>query len=328
MELEPWKIYTLIAIISPVAIIVLILIVTWLEDTSGKHAKVSPPNTVTDPKPTLESLKPTYNIPLTRESVAANAGELYRWEQDESKWHCVLISNKLNNGWVDVSALHQCNTDNTFVNVNGVAAFISIKPLSLGWFSGAQVTICSPVSGVVSFYESAQYQIRGVIASVETDKAIVSKWEELNHLSNESIEIEQTDVVTAIAVLGPEETSNREEQYKLVLAREKQEREQAEKDEIGRRIKEKHRKRQLYKEVEARLIEDGEILKGTHRPIIPQDVRDAVYTRDGGRCLMCDSTTDLQFDHIIPYSKGGATSVENLQVLCLKCNLAKSNHIG
>lgn len=38
----------------------------------------------------------------------------------------------------------------------------------------------------------------------------------------------------------------------------------------------------------------------------PQDVKIAVAARDGGRCRQCCSTTDLHFDHVIPWSKGGA----------------------
>lgn len=36
----------------------------------------------------------------------------------------------------------------------------------------------------------------------------------------------------------------------------------------------------------------------------------------------------VQFDHIYPYSKSGATDIENLQILCGFCNLAKSNKIS
>ena len=46
------------------------------------------------------------------------------------------------------------------------------------------------------------------------------------------------------------------------------------------------------------------------------------------RCTLCGATRDkmmLHVDHIIPRSKGGKTVYENLQVLCMKCNLAKSN---
>ena len=60
---------------------------------------------------------------------------------------------------------------------------------------------------------------------------------------------------------------------------------------------------------------------------IPQNVKTAVWQRDQGRCVQCHATEYLEFDHIIPFSKGGATSVNNLQLLCRKCNLAKSDRI-
>ena len=34
---------------------------------------------------------------------------------------------------------------------------------------------------------------------------------------------------------------------------------------------------------------------------------------------------NIHFDHVIPWSKGGETTLENLQVLCLACNEAKGN---
>lgn len=103
---------------------------------------------------------------------------------------------------------------------------------------------------------------------------------------------------------------------------------ETEKKEIAAKIKERRRKQTLYKEVELELIEKGEIFKDAKRPSIPRDVSDTVYRRDGGRCVECGSAENLHFDHIIPFSKGGATNIENLQILCQKCNIQKSNKIG
>ena len=61
---------------------------------------------------------------------------------------------------------------------------------------------------------------------------------------------------------------------------------------------------------------------------IPQDVKDAVWRRDEGKCVECGSNEDLEFDHIIPHSRGGANTYRNIQLLCEKCNRQKSAKIG
>lgn len=60
---------------------------------------------------------------------------------------------------------------------------------------------------------------------------------------------------------------------------------------------------------------------------IPPGIRSEVWRRDGGACAECTATEYLEFDHIIPWSRGGATSVGNLQLLCRRCNLAKGARI-
>ena len=60
---------------------------------------------------------------------------------------------------------------------------------------------------------------------------------------------------------------------------------------------------------------------------IPLVVRREVWQRDKGFCLQCGSKKDLEFDHIIPWSKGGSNSVNNIQILCKKCNSAKRDNI-
>ncbi len=60
---------------------------------------------------------------------------------------------------------------------------------------------------------------------------------------------------------------------------------------------------------------------------ISKKVRKAVWMRDRGRCVECGSSRDLEFDHIIPVSKGGSNDAKNVQILCAKCNRKKSNKI-
>lgn len=60
---------------------------------------------------------------------------------------------------------------------------------------------------------------------------------------------------------------------------------------------------------------------------IPRHVRQEVWARDSGKCCECGATDYLEFDHIIPHSKGGANTPINVQLLCRRCNGVKSDRI-
>ena len=61
---------------------------------------------------------------------------------------------------------------------------------------------------------------------------------------------------------------------------------------------------------------------------VPQDrppafTRFNVFLRDAFACQYCGLSEDLTFDHIIPRSKGGRTTWENIVTACAPCNLTK-----
>lgn len=62
------------------------------------------------------------------------------------------------------------------------------------------------------------------------------------------------------------------------------------------------------------------------KPIKPE-IKNQVWNRDGGRCVRCGTNQKLEFDHIIPHSKGGADTYRNLQLLCESCNRSKGASI-
>lgn len=61
---------------------------------------------------------------------------------------------------------------------------------------------------------------------------------------------------------------------------------------------------------------------------ISERLKVCVLIRDGNKCKLCGVTvtgSDIHFDHIKPWGKGGETTFENIQVLCSKHNLAKGD---
>ncbi len=73
---------------------------------------------------------------------------------------------------------------------------------------------------------------------------------------------------------------------------------------------------------------------------VPQDLKDLVWKRCQGMCQanwkvdpsldkntgdICGSNENLEFDHIVPFSRGGKTTYRNLQLLCQRHNRMKSD---
>ena len=57
-------------------------------------------------------------------------------------------------------------------------------------------------------------------------------------------------------------------------------------------------------------------------------MRFSIYEKDNYRCRKCKRhTDDLEIDHIIPIAKGGKSEYNNLQTLCKRCNMNKSDII-
>lgn len=79
----------------------------------------------------------------------------------------------------------------------------------------------------------------------------------------------------------------------------------------------------------AALIDNGldSLFKSHQRKPIPRRIRMQVFKRDGYACRSCYTGEDLTIDHVVPVSRGGRDDFENLQTLCLPCNLHKGDKL-
>jgi 5-methylcytosine-specific restriction endonuclease McrA len=71
-----------------------------------------------------------------------------------------------------------------------------------------------------------------------------------------------------------------------------------------------------------RLVSYVHVPRDTHRRKI---TRRAVFARDGWTCQYCGSRSNLTVDHVIPRSKGGASTWENIVASCAPCNRRKGD---
>lgn len=78
-------------------------------------------------------------------------------------------------------------------------------------------------------------------------------------------------------------------------------------------------------------VVSGQILKHRTRREMSNGLRFRILMRDGFTCRKCgrspikERDVELHVDHIVPWSKGGETTPENLETKCSQCNLGKGN---
>jgi hypothetical protein len=81
------------------------------------------------------------------------------------------------------------------------------------------------------------------------------------------------------------------------------------------------------------ISEEGQAVEQvtTELPIqrgIPSSVKQEVYKRDRGQCVICGARDNLHFDHDLPFSVGGSSlTAKNVRLLCARHNLEKSDKI-
>lgn len=86
-----------------------------------------------------------------------------------------------------------------------------------------------------------------------------------------------------------------------------------------------HERNRWLQDLEAR--REAQTSKRRREPI-PKRVKMHVWQRDGGRCVECGSKERLEYDHIIPLSKGGSNTERNIQLLCERHNRSKGSSIS
>ena len=89
--------------------------------------------------------------------------------------------------------------------------------------------------------------------------------------------------------------------------------------------------KEKQQQVEIQILETKKVITSEERRDISLGLRYKVLSRDRFKCVKCgvspstDINCKLHIDHIVPFSKGGLTTLENLQTLCENCNLGKGN---
>ena len=80
----------------------------------------------------------------------------------------------------------------------------------------------------------------------------------------------------------------------------------------------------LPRPIVIRLVSYVRVPRDTHRRKI---TRRAVFARDGWTCQYCGSRSNLTVDHVVPRSKGGASTWDNIVASCAPCNRRKGDRL-
>jgi len=64
--------------------------------------------------------------------------------------------------------------------------------------------------------------------------------------------------------------------------------------------------------------------RAIHSRYIPRKVKEIVYKRANGKCENCFSMDRLEYEHKIPFAKGGSNEASNIQLFCSNCNKRKA----
>jgi HNH endonuclease len=87
------------------------------------------------------------------------------------------------------------------------------------------------------------------------------------------------------------------------------------------------RERRMFEGLQSRYVDGTDSIVSAERERIPERTRIFVWRRGGGKCARCGSRDRMEFDHIVPVSKGGSNTARNIELLCESCNRIKRDKI-
>jgi 5-methylcytosine-specific restriction endonuclease McrA len=152
--------------------------------------------------------------------------------------------------------------------------------------------------------------------SVTLPEYLVKKLERLRKEYGEDLnEVELIDALVEEKLKMPERTKRVKQVTRVKKVTHVKEAKQTKEAKEVKKVKE-------VKEVkEVRTSKRKSICANRASRYISVSVKNQVWKRDQGKCQQCEGRSNLQYEHILPFSRGGKSSFENLKLLCSSCNL-------